>query len=135
MRKVASVAAVLSMTTAFAGQAVAGSDSRARTKPYNAMTLDADGARGTMGEVTFATREGERWVRVKITDATGQPIAFDVDQGKADSVEVDGCGTSSRLPIRGGRPVTVSILVNVEGDSGCPTGTGTQGTVEATFGL
>lgn len=133
MRKLVGVVLVLAVVWTLVGSAAARSGSRNRTKPYNVMTLDADGARGTLGEVTFATREGERWVRIAVVDATGQKVAFDVDQGEDKSTDIDGCGRSKAIPIVGGRPVTVSILVNVSEDPDCPTSTGTQGTVRAQF--
>lgn len=134
MRKSLAVFALAAMTGSLAVPAVADSRVRTETREYNAMTANAAGAGGTLGQVTFPTRNGERWVRIDVTDASGQDIAFDVDQGADRSVEVDGCGSSERIRIAGGRPVTVSILVHVSEDSSCPMPTGTQGAVQAQFG-
>ena len=97
------------------------------------------------GCVTFSTKPSERFVQIKITDATGLPVSGQVTQPDSNGdgfVESVGafCGKSKKLAIRGGQEVSIFLYghptTGVFQQFGGPTecqGTATTGKVTATF--
>ncbi|MEA2499005.1 MAG: hypothetical protein QOH26_1410 [Actinomycetota bacterium] len=87
------------------------------------------------GGAKFPTKSTERYVKVKLTDATGQPVGFSVGQDPDGDSSADilgkGCGkTKGSVPIQGG--VDVIIFVGELEACGDPT-IGTQGEIAAVF--
>jgi hypothetical protein len=83
----------------------------------------------------IATSTREAYIKVTVTDATGQPTNFDLAQDTdpaTPAVEIfaSGCGTTgeSAIPITPGLPVRVSV--STVGGPDCP-GIATSGTVQA----
>ena len=88
---------------------------------------------GPDGCVTAATQyktsARERAVAVKIVDDQGFTVRGVLVQ--EDGVRKAFCGSSGRVPIEGGKPLTLSISANPCGST--PSGAPTTGTVTTTF--
>ena len=81
------------------------------------------------GANAYETRSTERAVKVKIADQTGAKVQGFVSQ--RDGVQKWFCGSSGRVPIEGGQPVTVWVSANPCGST--PEGAPTTGTVTTRF--
>jgi hypothetical protein len=108
---------------------------RTQEKPYSERDIGpTSGQISYYGEVTFKTRRADRFVSIEVIDDTGQKVAFDISQGDAGEFEIDGCGTTTvPTAIKGGRPVTVSMLAEVSPGEECAASFPTGGIVRATF--
>lgn len=84
--------------------------------------------------VTLETRARERSVEIAVTDAGGEPVSAAAWQEDGDASVF--CSESGRLPISGGQPVFVQVIVDAtpQEPGGCATpAVPTTGTVTATF--
>lgn len=125
--------AVLVLVVLIVGAFPAGAGpARMAEEEYNKVEAGATGVSGRFGGVRFPTQHLERFISVEIVDATGQPIAFSVYQGKNRDAAVEGCGkTAAPVKIVGGKDVKVSPLITT--DPGCGPAQPTQGVVRAVF--
>ena len=116
---------------------------REATGTYQAPTPIAAGLCGqadAVGCVTIPAALGEKYVTAKVTDSHGQPVAVavkaDLDgNGNTEVLYGTFCGETTE-PILIDEGATVTFWVGISPDTaalGCAPGTGTQGTVTATF--
>ena len=89
------------------------------------------------GGATFPTKSSERYVKVKLTDATGEPVGFGIGQDpEGDSSAPPfayGCGkTKGAVPIQGGYNVII-FVGEAQGQACGSPSVGTKGTISITL--
>ncbi|HEX2056842.1 MAG TPA: hypothetical protein VHI71_00595 [Actinomycetota bacterium] len=140
MRRQITTAAIVLVLAAVAPGAAA--PVRTAEAPYD-FDLTKPGASGWYGAnygvffgdtVTLATRAKERSVELSVVDAGGDAVSAAAWQEGGESVVF--CSDSGRLPIIGGQPVMVQVIVDAtpQEPGGCDApAVPTTGTVTASF--
>ena len=116
---------------------------RTATASYDAPALgvgDAGGICG-LGCVPFPTTPKENYVSVKVVDASGLPVAFNISQDANGDGQGDGfngfCGQSPKVPIQAGTEIDIFIwAVGGTGAAGTAPqcqGAATTGDITAVF--
>lgn len=139
MRKIGIVLAVLALTSLHPASA---GPARTVDAPYD-FDLTKPGASGWFGAnygvffgdaVAIDTLRKERFVTVTVADDGGEPVSAAAWQDGAEAVVF--CSDSGRIPIAGGEPVFVQVIVDAtpHEPGGCETpALPTTGTMTAVF--
>ena len=130
----------LAMVALLAAPASAGGGARAESFDYNFaaqagvenygawLGATCIGDTCVRGMSNLDTLKGEKAVKVKIVDATGASVKGIIVQK---GILAEFCGTSDRVPIKGGKPIAIYVSANP--CAATPDGVATTGTVTAKF--
>ena len=153
MKKLVALTLMVAVAAAFvAAPAEAGKKKKAKRisrtmeVPYSApgfgtasASVACSPALGSCGN--FAVGPDDKFAKFTLTDSTGTPTAFSVNQDTepgdpTNSIETSHgtfCGTTGDTPIALVPGAEITVFIWAWGDAICPTGIGTTGTVKAEF--
>src|SRR5687768_11885188 len=133
MGKRLAIGMVMLMVAAAAPAAAGAGRTEEKTYGYVVSPGATSGSVSYSNTVAFETRSTDRFVTLEVVDESGQPVAFDVRQGKKDQIEIDGCGSSAApIPVRGGLDLKVVMQFRLDFSGDCSSFP-TSGVVRATF--